>query len=512
MAEPGSWDLLDEDCVDISDWADNDTDAAVSEVSPAGQFRFDTNTGAAGNAKAQRQRDIGAYPNTFTIEFKLYHDLIGTRSNNDFFNIQCRQVDEYLELRLASDGIFVADSDSGLTEVGTNLIKTSGSVEWQTWRFLVTYGTLGDGVCDVYLTDSTHDCELVGEAVPCSNEYGGTEGDTWLIQRGDTTNDMVTHVDYIKAATGLFPPNAYNLLDGKIKIKDSTTNLIDGKIYILDANLLDGKIQIKDSATNLLDGKARIKDSATNLLDGKARIKDSATNLLDGKTYITYTGQIDDYCPTPICAMSAVFRYARIEASPPVPTASFKIGRIIEGDSPVPDFTCIAYHGRNPSLIASAPCPTCSMRIGLSLSDIATISRKAGVPIPTGHIVATSVHLATMYGNTPCPLFTCDGDTENIAVISASVPSPTGLFNTTIGNVCTILGRVACPSCSIVALTGQVISLAGNVPVPGSLVRFYASLKNETITLVGTAPTPLMISKVHGLTSSVLRHVRGDVR
>lgn len=307
---------------------------------------------------------------------------------------------------------------------------------------------------------------------------------------------------------------ATNLLDGKIRIKSVATGLLDGKALIanLDTDLLDGKIRLKSVDTNLLDGKAIIKSSATNLLDGKVAIKYSAINLLDGKAYITYTGQIDATCPAPTCEMSAVFRYARLQASPPVPTASFVVGKIIEGDLPIPDFTCTAYHGRNPSLVAFAPCPACSMRVGLSLNDIATISQKAGVPIPTCIMTAGTHHLVTIHGDVPCPVLICDGDTVNITVVSASVPVPTGIFETTIGNVASILGRSPCPSCSLIALTGQVINLVGSVPVPGSLVRFYASLENGTITLEGTAPTPVMTSSVPCFASSVLRHVRGEIR
>lgn len=222
--------------------------------------------------------------------------------------------------------------------------------------------------------------------------------------------------------------------------------------------------------------------------------------------------QVAGTCPTPTSKIDAVFRWARIDASPPVPTGSFKVGRIIEGDCPVPDFTCIAYHGRNPSLIADAPCPTCSMRTGLSLSDVATISRKAGVPIPTCFMVATTHHVATIYGNMPCPLFTCTADTENITILTASAPCPRGLFEVTVGNVADILGRTPCPTCSIVAITGEVITLSGSVPVPGSLVRFYASPMNVNITLNGAVPVPTMISCVSGLTSLILRHIRGEVR
>jgi len=222
--------------------------------------------------------------------------------------------------------------------------------------------------------------------------------------------------------------------------------------------------------------------------------------------------QIDVACPTPSGEFAAVFRYARIEVEAHVPTGSFIVGKRIEDGSPVPDFTCTANIGRYPSLIASAPCPIGSMRVGLNLGDIATIGRKAGVPVPTGQFVATSAHLATMYGSVPCPIITCTGDTENVTILTASAPCLRGLFETTVGNVADILGKTPCPSCSIVAITGNVVTLSSGVPVPGPLVRFYASLKNETITITGTAPTPCMISCVRGLTSSILRHIRGEIR
>jgi len=222
--------------------------------------------------------------------------------------------------------------------------------------------------------------------------------------------------------------------------------------------------------------------------------------------------QVEGACPTPICEMAAVFRYARIEAEVPVPSASFRVGKIIEGNLPVPGFTCVAYSGKNPSLVASAPIPICSMRVGLSLSDITTISGKAGVPVPTCNMVTNTHHLATIYGNVPCPVFECNADTANIAIVSASMPCPTGLFETTIGNVASILGRSPCPCCTMVALTGQVVTLSGCVPTPGDLVRFYASLANDNIILAGTVPTPTMTSNVQGLRSSILRHIRGEIR
>ena len=206
---PGvDWDILDEDCVDISDWSDNDTAPAVSEVDPAGQFRFDTNAGAAGNDFAQRSRTLGSYPNEFTLETKLYHDDIGTEANNDSFQLLYRLNDERFKLTFASDGLFVTDTDSGETEVGTNLVKEDGSAEWQIWRFLATFtGVMGEATCDVYLDDSTHTWEKVGTSIPCSYEGSGTPaGEINIYQFGNTTDNMTSHVNYIKAATGLYIP------------------------------------------------------------------------------------------------------------------------------------------------------------------------------------------------------------------------------------------------------------------------------------------------------------------
>ena len=204
-SSPLHWDLLNEDCSDISDWSDLDNINGVSEVDPAGQFRMDANTHAADN-RARRERDIGSYPDTFTVEIKLYHDSVGTGGNDDYFELDCFQSDELLSANFCSDGLLIYDTDSGNQEVGIDLVKYGGSAEWQTWRFLVTFGVTGDGTCDVYLDDSTHSWELVGDDIPCSHEYSGTDGATRLTQFGYTTDDMLSHVDHVKIATGLHTP------------------------------------------------------------------------------------------------------------------------------------------------------------------------------------------------------------------------------------------------------------------------------------------------------------------
>lgn len=197
-----TWDILDEDCSDISDWTDGDGAKSESKVDPAGQFYFNASV----STSAWRYRTLVTPPNTFTFEIKIYHDSLAALSSGAYFVLEYHQADEFFQAVFASDGLFLNDSDSNFTEVGTNLVKYGGSAEWQTWRFLVIFtGTAGDGTCNVYLTDSTHTNEQVGTSVPCSVEAGQVNQRCSLkLIRGA----IINHIDYIKIATGLYDPSA----------------------------------------------------------------------------------------------------------------------------------------------------------------------------------------------------------------------------------------------------------------------------------------------------------------
>ena len=232
---PGSWDLIDwdlidEDCADISDWVDEDTDTGVSEVDPAGQFRFDTNAGAAGNAGAGRSQVVDV-PATFTVEIKLYHDEIGTFADLDYFYLQMRgAAGNALSARFASDGLFITKAAGATTEVGTNLVKESGAAEWQTWRFVVD---LTAELADVYLTDSTHTNEKVGTGVDCDYVAGDTDT-VHIAQYGHGTDNMVTHIDHVKLSStgGLVYSVSY--LNETITFADGTTTTLRKEIASLE--------------------------------------------------------------------------------------------------------------------------------------------------------------------------------------------------------------------------------------------------------------------------------------
>lgn len=200
-----AWNLLDEDCSDISDWNDLDQNNGVSEVEPAGQFRMDGNLQHDWNA-AQRTRDIGSFPDIFTAEIKVYHDKLGlmgtiTQGGTDAFVLSLDRVDVRAFIGFASDGLFVYNGSSW-NEVGTNLVKQGGSAEWQIWRFVIDTTTPASATVDIYLTDSTHENVKVGSAIDCSYTGTFTEGLVFVGQYSRITDNNLTHIDYIKIMSG----------------------------------------------------------------------------------------------------------------------------------------------------------------------------------------------------------------------------------------------------------------------------------------------------------------------
>lgn len=199
-AEP-SWDLLDEDCSDITDWTDGDAGNGVSEVSPAGQFHLYISPAASGSY-AYQTRDFGSFPTTYTVEIKVYHDVLGTVANTDYAQFEFHKDDLRFQFRLASDGLFVHDG-AAWNEVGTNLVQTG---VWQTWRFLITGTTPLSATVDVYLNGV-----LQISGVDCSNTGTFTDGRVDVLQFGYTVA-AENHTDWIKIATGLYPPDLRRII------------------------------------------------------------------------------------------------------------------------------------------------------------------------------------------------------------------------------------------------------------------------------------------------------------
>jgi hypothetical protein len=192
-------DLLNEDCSEVSDWIDGDFETGVSSVDPAGQFKFDTGDGAdEGNPYTRRARTISSLPDQFTLEIKTYFDALGAANNH--FRLMCGTASWVFRVDFRSDGILIYKAGAGTTEVGTDIVKCNAAADWQTWRFEVDKrGGEASATVEVFLDDvsqGTFDCDY---------EVAYTNGLMVLQQYGYTTDNMVSHIDHIKVATGLFP-------------------------------------------------------------------------------------------------------------------------------------------------------------------------------------------------------------------------------------------------------------------------------------------------------------------
>lgn len=197
------WDLLDEDCANISDWSDGDWGGAVSEVDPAGQFRLDTNAGAPGSIGAERYRTIASPPDKFTIECKVYCDSIGTIANADYAQVAYGTATWRFIARFTSEGLFIYKTGAANTEIGTDIVKFGGSAAWQTWRFEVDKSGGEDAATvEVFLDNISQG------TVDCDYEVASTDGQVTLDQLGYSTDDMVSHYDYVKIRTGIIIDNA----------------------------------------------------------------------------------------------------------------------------------------------------------------------------------------------------------------------------------------------------------------------------------------------------------------
>lgn len=192
-------DLLDEDCSDISDWTDGDADGAESSVDPAGQFKFDTGDGAdEGDPYAQRYRVISAPPDKFTIEFKTYFDALGTIVNSDFFYMTYRSSTWRFQVIMTSDHMSIRKAGAANYTYFYGVVKCNASAAWQVWRFQVDKSAGEDAATvEVFLDGvSLGTCD-------CDYEVAGTNGYIQFIQTGYTTDHRISHIDYIKVATGL---------------------------------------------------------------------------------------------------------------------------------------------------------------------------------------------------------------------------------------------------------------------------------------------------------------------
>lgn len=196
-------DLVDEDMSDDTGWIDQDSGNGVSTFTTfdgEDVIKFETNTVG---GDALRTKETGAnIQTTTTVEIKTYFDKIGINANGDGFNcLLYLSTTLLIGIAFASDGLYVNDGSSW-NEVGTNIVLQD---QWQTWRFIITHSTEASATCTVLLMNEDDESfSAIAFGVDCSYVTTGlTEGKVSLVHHGNTTNDLVSYVSYVKVDDGL---------------------------------------------------------------------------------------------------------------------------------------------------------------------------------------------------------------------------------------------------------------------------------------------------------------------
>ena len=185
---------LDEDMSDITDWTDGDAGSAASS-----QITWDTQetmklltTGAATDV-AKRYRTLAGLGDTYTLEFKVYFDEIGTYPDNDHFQINIYNGRIKMSLRLSGQGIYFDDEDEWEPpdEIEASARWYVKEDQWYTFKILVNTGDTTDYHAEVYI-----DGDYKGR-VGCVNIDTTNAGLIEIEQYGQTSA-TVSYIDYFK--------------------------------------------------------------------------------------------------------------------------------------------------------------------------------------------------------------------------------------------------------------------------------------------------------------------------
>jgi hypothetical protein len=188
-------DYINEDCADITDWTANDGGTGVSSQETfdgKSCFKFDTGASASTAEKAERWKQPGVLPTEFSFEINLFHSALGAVSDGDDFRIAVWNGAARHRIKFGTDEL-VHDLGSGWG----NIVKTG---KWQTWRFVVT----GSTAVDCY--------ELVngvwihrGQSIT-TDTTTINDGRVTIGNRGETTANMITYVDYFTLENSVETP------------------------------------------------------------------------------------------------------------------------------------------------------------------------------------------------------------------------------------------------------------------------------------------------------------------
>jgi hypothetical protein len=184
----------DEDMADITDWSDGD---AINGESTQATFdgkscmKLDSGAATAGTY-ARRSQDIGSVGASTVYSMNIYFDAIGTIANSDNAWFIANDGTHRLSVWFASNGLYVTNSSSVITAIGTNPIVQD---VWQEWTFKVTWGA--SATVDIYLNGA-----LFAAGVDCAEDNAEANGTIYFFQLGNTTSNRITYIDWFKAGSG----------------------------------------------------------------------------------------------------------------------------------------------------------------------------------------------------------------------------------------------------------------------------------------------------------------------
>lgn len=200
-------DLLNEDCSDISDWTNADAGTGVSSVDPAGQMKLDSGATATAGTRASRRRTIASPPTQFTVELRVYCVAIDAlaldhHSTKGNLRVQYETGTWRFAALFCKPGwnLILKSAWNGYNYVLPSVVKEGASAEWQKWRFEIDKSK-GESLatCKVYCDDVL----LRNVPYSCADVQAGTNGLISLTQFGESTASRMSHIDYIRVATGL---------------------------------------------------------------------------------------------------------------------------------------------------------------------------------------------------------------------------------------------------------------------------------------------------------------------
>lgn len=190
------YDLLNEDCSDISDWTSGGS--GTSYVNPAGYFFFHASESS---DQAIRYRSISSPPGQHTIEINI--DFVtmdtGPGYESSFYLFYSTGTWRFKVL-FSPLGLFIYKAGGASAEVGVNIVKCNGSHAYQIWRFEIDkLAGEANAIVKVYLDNvyqGTFDCDY---------EVAGTDGQIYLLAQG-TAGESTTefYIDYINIGTGIW--------------------------------------------------------------------------------------------------------------------------------------------------------------------------------------------------------------------------------------------------------------------------------------------------------------------